>query len=232
MSVLTAFVGIAFQRPDSFARNELLIMRESSNIYASPAPILSQEVPSMSESSRDGVQSWTESMSARDRIRAVAETLREPRSVNWISEQADAAWSTTNEELQGLVDQGQLRRVEAGETTRYQPDYTRLLFEEIRTLIEENTREELRNELAAITEEIEAWQATYDVETWEELEQSLADGELASGELHERRDVITRWEENLEDRRLIKHALTLYSDVEAAREQRINVADRDTNYFS
>ncbi len=168
-------------------------------------------------------------MSARDRIRAVAETLREPRSVNWISEQADAAWSTTNEELQDLVDQGQLRRVEAGETTRYQPDYTRLLFEEIRTLIEANTREELRSELAAITKEIEEWQATFDVETWEELEQSLADGDLTSSDLHERRDVITRWEENLEDRRLIKHALALYSDVEAAREQQINVADRVIN---
>jgi len=164
-------------------------------------------------------------MSARDRIRAVAETLREPQSVNWISEQADAAWSTTNEELQDLVDQGQVRCVEAGETTRYQPDYTRLLFEEIRTLIEENTRKELRSELAAITEEIEAWQATYNVETWEELEQSLADGELTNDELHERRNVITRWEENLEDRRLIKNALALYSDVEVAREQRINVAD-------
>ncbi|ELZ88339.1 hypothetical protein C441_19157 [Haloferax sulfurifontis ATCC BAA-897] len=110
--------------------------------------------------------------------------LREPRSVNWISEQVDAAWSTTNEGLQNLVDQGQLRRVEAGETTRYQPDYTRLLFEEIRTLIEENPREELRNELVAITEEIEEWQATYDVET-EDLEQSLADGDLASGGLRE-----------------------------------------------
>jgi len=161
----------------------------------------------MPESSRNGVQSWGEAMSARDRIRAVVETLREPRSVNWISEQADAAWSTTNEELQNLVDQGQLRRVEAGETTRYQPDYTRLLFEEIRTLIEENTREELRNELAAITEEIEEWQATHDVETWEALEQSLADGDLTSAELRERRDVITRWEENEGDRRLIKHAL-------------------------
>jgi len=183
----------------------------------------------MSEPSRDGGQSWSESMSARDRIRAVTETLREPRSVNWISEQADAAWSTTNEKLQNLVDQGQLRRVEAGETTCYQPDYTRLLFEEIRTLIEENTREELRNELAAITEEIEEWQATYDVETWEELEQSLADGSLSSDELHERRDVITQWEENLEDRRLIKHALALHSDVEAAHEQRIDVADRAPN---
>jgi hypothetical protein len=76
------------------------------------------------------------------------------------------------------------------------------------------------------TEEIEEWQATYDVETWEDLEQSLADGDLSSGELRERRDVITRWEENLEDRRLIKHALVLYSDVEAAREQMMDLADR------
>jgi len=172
----------------------------------------------MSESPRDGFQTWAESMSARDRIRAVAETLHQPRSANWISEQADTAWSTTNAELQDLVGQGQLRHVEPSETTRYQPDYTRLLFEEIRTLIEENTREELRNELVAITEEIEEWQATYDVETWEELEQSLVCGDLTSDELHERRNVITRWEENLEDRRLIKHALALYSDVEAARE--------------
>jgi predicted transcriptional regulator len=222
-------VGIAFQRPDDFVRKVLLIIRDSTNIYESGARTPPQEVPTMTESPRDGVQSWTESMSARDRIRAVAESLREPRSVNWISEQADAAWSTTNEELQDLVDQGQLRRVEAGETTRYQPDYTRLLFEEIRTLIEENTREELRSELTAITEEIEEWQATYDVETWEDLEQSLADGDLASADLHERRDVITRWEVNLEDRRLIKHALALYSDVEAAREQMIDVADRATS---
>jgi predicted nucleic acid-binding protein len=31
-------------------------------------------------------------------------------------------------------------------STVYQPDYTRLLFEETRSLIEENTREELRSE--------------------------------------------------------------------------------------
>ena len=119
--------------------------------------------------------------------------------------------------------------VRVGVTTRYQPDYTRLLFEEIRTLIEENTREELRSELAAITEEIEEWQATYNVETWEELEQSLADGDLTSAELRDRRDVIAFWRENEEDRRLIKHALELYSDVEAAREQMTDMADRATS---
>lgn len=181
----------------------------------------------MTESPREGVRSWTETMSARERIRSVAETVREPRSINWISEQADAAWSTTDEELQNLVDQGRVRRVTAGETTLHQPDYTNLLFDEIRTLIEENTREELRDELVAITEEIEEWQATYDVDTWEDLEQSLADGELSSAALRDRRDVIAFWRENEQDRQLIKHALELYSDVETAREQMIDAADRE-----
>lgn len=48
-------------------------------------------------------------MSARNRIRAAAGTLREPRSVKWISEQADSTWSTINEELQNLADQRHLR---------------------------------------------------------------------------------------------------------------------------
>lgn len=183
----------------------------------------------MSESPQGGAQSWTETTTARERIRSVAETLREPRSTNWISDQADASWSTTNDELQDLVDRGRLRRVEAGDATRYQPDYTRLLFEELRTLIEENSREELHGELASIAEEIEEWRETYDVETWEELERSLADGERSSAELRERRDVIAFWRETERDRQLINHALELYSAVETARERMRGALDSATN---
>lgn len=175
------------------------------------------------------VDSWTNTMSARERVRAVVDTLGEPRSTNWISEQAEAAWSTADDELQDLVAQGRLRRIETGESTLYQPDYTRLLFEEIRSLIEDHSREELRSELAAIAEEIEGWQSTYDVETWEELEGSLASDELSSAEIRERRDVIAFWQETEQDRQLIKHALELYSDVETAREQMTTAVDRATS---
>ncbi|MFC3959062.1 DUF7342 family protein [Halovivax cerinus] len=179
----------------------------------------------MSESSRDGVRSWSETDSARERIRSIAETLREPRSVNWISDQAEAAWGTTKEELESLVEQGRIRRVAVGDATRYEPDYTTLLFEEIRALIGDNSREALRDELAAITEEVETWRETYGVETWEELERSLADDDLSSEDLRERRDVIGFWRENEADRQLIKHALSLYSDVESARETMADAAD-------
>lgn len=183
----------------------------------------------MTDEHTGGVQSWTETMSARERIRSVALTLSEPRSTNWISDQAETAWSTTNQELDDLVDRGQLRRVDAGESTLYQPDYTRLLFDELRQLIEEHTREQLQAELTAIAEEIEDWQEGYGVETWEELEQSLADGTLSSAEIRERRDVVRDWQANEEDRRLIRHALELYSDVEAARERMLDAADLATS---
>ena len=47
--------------------------------------------------------------------------------------------------------------------------------------------------------------------------------------LRERHDVSTRCEEDQKDRRLTKHALALYSDVEATHERRINAADRATS---
>jgi hypothetical protein len=205
------------------------IIRDGTNIYERSDRTLRYEVSRMTDEHPGGVQSWTETMSARERIRSVALTLSEPRSTNWISDQAETAWSTTNQELDDLVDRGQLRRVDAGESTLYQPDYTRLLFDELRQLIEEHTREQLQAELTAIAEEIEDWQEAYGVETWEELEQSLADGTLSSAEIRERRDVIRDWQANEEDRRLIRHALELYSDVEAARERMLDAADLATS---
>lgn len=182
----------------------------------------------MAETTRSGPASWNETASARERVRAVAETLGEPRSTNWISEQAEAAWSTTNSELADLVEQGRLRRVETGGSTLYQPDSTRRLFDEIRDLIEDHGRAELRQELTDVAEEIETWQASYGVETWEALEATLADGDHSSSELRERRDVVEFWQENERDRRLIRHALALYRDVEAARTRTTQALERAT----
>jgi hypothetical protein len=53
--------------------------------------------------------------------------------------------------------------------------------------------------------------------------------ELTLVELRERRDVIVFWRENEEVRRLIKHALERYPDVEAARKQMTDVANRATS---
>ena len=183
----------------------------------------------MSNLQREGVQSWVETTTARERVRAIARTLGEPRSTNWISREASTAWSTADQELQALVEQGWLRCVETDSATLYQPDHTQLLFEELRRLVEENTREELQLELVDIAEEIEQWQAEYAVETKQELERTLAENDYSSAELRERRDVLQYWRENEQDRRLINHALELYSDIEAAREETTDALERATS---
>ena len=164
-------------------------------------------------------------MSTRERVRAIAETITDPHSVNWIREQAEvSSWDTTKDELELLADQNVLRRVESDGDTHYTPDYTQKLLDRIKEISEEHSKSELREEVAELIEEIEEWKEMYDVESREELEASLTEMENLSGEeIRERSRVLEFWEENLYTKRLIGHALHLYDDI--AKTTRVSEAE-------
>jgi hypothetical protein len=79
-------------------------------------------------------------------------------------------------------------------------------------LINEHTREELREEIATIQEEIDEWKAEFDVESRGDLESTLTDDDLSSEDVRERNTVLRQWERYEDNKRLIKHALELYDD--------------------
>lgn len=165
------------------------------------------------------MESWTEGLSTRERVRKIALSLSRPRSVNWIKNEADvASWETTKSELNRLVEYGQLVRQEddgEGRTShRYGPNYRRRYLDRVEELATEHTKAELRSELAAVRADIEAWQERFDIESVDELEASLTDADLSSDEIAERNQVIRRWERSLGTERLIEHALSLYDDLE------------------
>jgi len=158
---------------------------------------------------------WTETMTARDRVEAVALTLREPRSVNWIKEQAEVgSWETTKSQLVYLTDAGQLTTVEIDGDTRYKIDPMRAYLDHIQELVVENTKDELRDELEAVASEIATWKREYDIDSLQDLEASLGE-ELPPEEVRDRRKVITYWEENKHHRQLLTNALGLYDDLSA-----------------
>lgn len=162
------------------------------------------------------MDSWTETTTARERIESIALTLRQPRSVNWIREQASVgSWETTKSQLEHLVEMGRLKTVDVDGETRYVPDPMREYLEHIKELVTENTKEELRDELEAIAEEIDTWKDEYDVAAIEGLEASLGAENLAPAELRERRKIISYWEENQQYRQVITNALQLYDDLSA-----------------
>lgn len=157
------------------------------------------------------VESWTESMTARERVETIATTLSDPRTANWIAEQADVKWDTAKKHLEDLAESGVLL-VTVDDT--YVPDPTRAYFDHLRELILENDREELRAELEAIADRIEDWKTTYEVSSTEELEETLAD-DLPADEIRERRQVLRRWENSVRSRDTIQTALHLYDDIQS-----------------
>ena len=155
--------------------------------------------------------SWTDTTTARERVETIATTLSEPRTVNWVADQAQVEWDTANRHLESLVEAGVLLETADG---AYMPDPTRAYFDHLRDLILDNERTELRGELEAIAERVEEWQQRYGVDSPEELEATLADDRPAE-EIRERRQVLRRWETSQRSRELIRAALTLYDDVKS-----------------
>jgi hypothetical protein len=156
---------------------------------------------------------WEEAMESDERIRAVADQLTRPRSASWVAEQAQVNYKTARKYLDKLVEDDRLLTAEEGQTTLYSPNPREQFFGEIGTLVDEHTKEELTAELAAIGDRIGEWQASYGVEDADELRTTL-DESLSVAERRERERIVDRWRYSREMRRLIRHAIRLYDDLQ------------------
>ncbi len=174
-----------------------------------------------------GLESWTEGLSARERVREIAMTLTQPRSVEWIRENAQiSSWQTAKDELGMLVEFGQVHAIEGDDgNTKYAPNYQLRYFNEVTELINNHTREELRDEIADIQDDIDAWKAEFDVESRDDLEATLTDEELTGEEIRTRNTVLRRWERYEDNKRLLKHALELYDDARSLYPDRTDASD-------
>ncbi|QZP38266.1 DUF7342 family protein [Halobaculum magnesiiphilum] len=158
-----------------------------------------------------GLDSWTDDLTARERVREIVTTITEPRSVEWVREEAQvSSWQTAKDELEMLVDFGQVQAVGGDDGNRkYAPNYQRRYFDEVAELINTHTRAELRDEIASIHADIDEWKGRFDVESWDELEATLTDDALDSERIRERNRILRQWERYEDNKRLLKHARQL-----------------------
>lgn len=161
-----------------------------------------------------GLGSWADDLSARERVREIATTLTESRSVEWVREEAQiSSWQTAKDELEMLAEFGQVQAVEGDDgNTKYAPNYQFRYFNELAELINSHTREELRAEIADIQAEIDEWKHDFAVESRDELESTLTEDDLDSETIRERNRVLRHWERYEDNKRLLEHALELYDD--------------------
>lgn len=161
-----------------------------------------------------GLDSWTEGLSARERVREIATTLTQPRSVEWVREESQiSSWQTAKDELEMLSEFGQIHAIEGDDgNTKYAPNYQLRYFNEVTELINNHTRDELREEIATIQETLDTWKTEFDIESRDDLESTLTDDNLSSEDIRERNTVLREWERYEDNQRLLKHALHLYDD--------------------
>jgi predicted DNA-binding protein YlxM (UPF0122 family) len=158
-------------------------------------------------------ESWTGSMSGRERVRHVVELLDEPTPVQEIADRADVSRTTADDELQRLKSDDWVTETTLDGTKAYDLNPVRMLFDEVTDLIEAHSRDELESQLTELKEEQEALATEYDVSSLDEFRERLADEELSAEELRERRNVIATWDAINTELGLVKHALQLYDDV-------------------
>ena len=161
-----------------------------------------------------GLDSWTDGLSAREQVREIATSLLQPRSIEWVREEAQiSSWQTAKDELEMLTEFGQVHAIPSDDgNTRYAPNYQLRYFNEVTELINDHTRDELREDIATIQEEIDEWKTEFDVESRNDLESMLTDNGLSSEDIRERNTVLRQWEHSEDNKRLLKHALELYDD--------------------
>lgn len=118
---------------------------------------------------RPGQKAWTEHTTPFDRVRTVVLTVPEPRSVEYISEEAAVSVETARNHLESLVELAVVLEHDGGDQPAYSPDplYTR--FQTIRSLLDAYDRDgliEIRDDLQT---QINAWQNEYGVDSPEAL---------------------------------------------------------------
>jgi DNA-binding transcriptional ArsR family regulator len=157
----------------------------------------------------DPARSWSDDLSAADRVEAVALTVSEPRTANWIAREAEVAHETATKYLKRLTEDGKLSADVRGQQTTYEPDPVGQYLVEMRELYDEHTPDELAASLEAMNEQIRTWKTDYDVETPNELRASLGRTEGVADE-GDRRQAAREWDHLETRRRLVEDALRLY----------------------
>lgn len=158
-----------------------------------------------------GAERWKEHQSAFDRVRSVTVTVSEPKSADWIAEQAHVAGNTARDHLQRLVEMNVLRTLSGETATQYAPDplYTRM--QALRDLLDNRDRDDLLELRGDLQEQVEEWQTEYDADSPSDLREQAAHADTAEG-TREIRRTANDWDIVAYRLRLVEDAIEHYPD--------------------
>jgi DNA-binding HxlR family transcriptional regulator len=161
----------------------------------------------------EGISSWQDDLTGRERVRAVVETLDGGATVQAIADRAEVSPTTASDELERLESENRVRKTLVDDKKGYELNPTRMFFEELMDLIEGHSRDELEAELEQLKSEQESLCDEFGVDSLVLLRERLVEEELSAEETREIRNAASTWEALNTELTLVRHALRLYDDV-------------------
>lgn len=153
----------------------------------------------------DVEEEWTDETTTRERVTSVSRTLTEPTSVAEVAEMARVSKPVARDQLETLEEMGQVTGEEREQTTFYKRDEKEVVYQRIREILEDHSRDDLVDGIRRMKESIREFEERYDVTTPAELANEL-DPEDADGW-----EDLTEWRTTAENLAIAKAALS-YDD--------------------
>lgn len=118
---------------------------------------------------------WKRSTTALERVHQTIEQTTSPKTANDIADEARVSEPTARKHLNSLVEVGTATAIEDGPGTTYTRNEDTRLYQRIRDLSTEYTRETLLEKIQEMKQRIRDFEDTYDAVSPEDLATSLGD---------------------------------------------------------
>jgi predicted ArsR family transcriptional regulator len=125
----------------------------------------------------DAREDWKQSTTALERVQQVTEQTTTPKTAGAIAEEALVSEPTARKHLTSLVEIGTATASEEGDATRYARNEDTLLYQRIRELATEHSRDELIGSIQDMKHRIREFEDEYDAASPEDLATSLGSAE-------------------------------------------------------
>jgi len=118
-------------------------------------------------------QDWKDSTTALERVKQVSQQTTTPQSVRTIAEEALVSEPTARKHLNALVEIGTVTATTESGTTKYSRNEDQLLYQRIRDLASEHSRETLIDEIQTLKQRLNELKSEYDAASPETLASNL-----------------------------------------------------------
>jgi len=122
-------------------------------------------------------EDWVEDTDSFDRVQTVLRQTTTPKSASEVAENAEVSTKTAKKHLDRLVELGVGEEISTGGTSRYMRSRDWYVRREISRLRRDHTKQEIREGIERMLDEIEGYRTKYGVDTPEDLLVELEPGD-------------------------------------------------------